>query len=89
LRAALPNAVFSIEHQIGNDDAMMSPRAAIRWSLRGKHTGWGVFGAPTGADIYVMGIGHAEFGPRGIRREYVLYDELSVWKQILLHTGAA
>jgi hypothetical protein len=89
LRAALPNAVFNIEHQIGNDDAMMSPRAAIRWSLRGKHTGWGVFGAPTGADIYVMGIGHAEFGPRGIRREYVLYDELSVWKQILLHTGAA
>ena len=87
LRAALPYAEFKINHVIGRDDPMMPPRAAVRWSLHGKHDGWGEFGTPTGADIYVMGISHAEFGPRGLRREYTLFDETAVWKQIILKTG--
>jgi SnoaL-like polyketide cyclase len=88
LRAALPDATFSIHHQIGRDDPMMPPRSAIRWSLNGTHSGWGAFGAPSGAQVYVLGISHAEFGPWGLRREYTLFDETAVWKQILLHTGA-
>lgn len=87
LRSSFPNAEFKIEHQIGRDDPMMPPRAAIRWSLWGKHDGWGVFGAPTGAQVYVMGASHVEFGPWGLRREYTLYDETAIWKQILLATG--
>jgi len=87
LRASFPSAAFSIEHRIGRDDPLMPPRAALRWSLTGKHDGWGAFGAPTGADVYVMGAAHAEFGPWGLRREYVLYDETAIWKQINLQTG--
>jgi hypothetical protein len=87
LRSALPTAKFEIHHQIGRDDAEFSPRAAVRWSLTGKHDGWGAFGRPTGADVHVMGISHAEFGPWGLRREYVLFDETAIWKQILLKTG--
>lgn len=87
LRASFPDAVFRIDHQIGREDTMMPPRAALRWSLTGKHAGWGVFGPPTGADVYVLGICQAEFGPWGLRREYVIYDETSIWKQILLQTG--
>ncbi|WP_298914954.1 ester cyclase [uncultured Roseobacter sp.] len=87
LRASFPDAEFRIDHQIGRDDAMMPPRAALRWSLHGKHSGWGRFGAPTGAEVYVLGISHAEFGPWGLRREYVIFDETTIWKQILLHTG--
>ncbi|MDE0590529.1 ester cyclase [Halocynthiibacter sp. C4] len=87
LRASFPNAKFTIEHQIGRDDPMMPPRAALRWTLHGKHDGWGVFGAPTGADVYILGASHAEFGPWGLRREYTLFDETAVWKQILLQTG--
>ena len=86
LRASFPNAEFTIEHQIGRDDAMMPPRAAIRWGLYGKHEGWGSFGTPTGAQVYVMGASHAEFGPRGLRREFVLFDETAIWKQIHIHT---
>ena len=78
LRASFPNAVFTIEHQIGRDDAGEAPRAAIRWGLHGVHDGWGAFGAPTGAEVYVMGISHAEFGPRGLRREYVVFDETAI-----------
>ncbi len=89
LRASFPNAVFSIDHQIGMEDPNMPPRAALRWSLWGKHDGWGMFGAPTGAMVYVLGCTHVEFGQQGgaapqVRREYTLFDETSVWKQILL-----
>ena len=87
LRAAFPSASFTIDHQIGREDPMMSPRAAIRWSLTGKHDGWGAFGKPSGAEVHVMGISHVEFGPWGIRREYTLFDETSVWKQIAMKTG--
>ncbi len=92
LRAAFPNATFKIEHQIGRDDPMMPPRAAIRWSLHGKHDGWGAFGRPTGAEVYILGMAHADFGalvtdqPK-IRNEFALYDEVAIWKQILMQTG--
>ena len=87
LRAAFPSAKFVVHHQIGREDPGFSPRAALRWSLTGTHDGWGSFGAPTGAKVHIMGISHAEFGPWGLRREYVLYDEIAIWKQIILHTG--
>jgi len=89
LRSSFPNATFEIQHVIGRDDPAMPPRAAVRWSLHGLHEGYGAFGAPTGADVYVMGATHAEFGelvsgaPK-LRREWTLYDETAVWKQILL-----
>ncbi|MFT5061897.1 MAG: hypothetical protein ACI9KS_002263 [Sulfitobacter sp.] len=87
LRSAFPSATFKIDHIIGRDDPMMPPRAALRWSLHGKHDGWGVFGAPSGAEVYVLGLCHAEFGPWGLRRECVIYDETAVWKQIALAKG--
>lgn len=89
LRASFPSAQFTIHHVIGRDDPAMPPRAALRWSLWGRHDGWGAFGAPTGAEVFVLGISHAEFGPWGLCREYVLYDETAIWKQIALHQGDA
>jgi hypothetical protein len=40
-----------------------------------------------------MGVSHAEFGAISgtqakLRREFVIFDETAIWKQILLHTGA-
>lgn len=93
LRAAFPSARFEIHHVIGRDDPLLPPRAALRWSLSGKHSGWGRFGRPTQADVHVMGMSHAEYGPFGqsggpaIRREWTLIDETAIWKQILLQTG--
>lgn len=87
LRASFPSATFRIEHRIGNAGGMMPPRGALRWSLHGRHDGWGAFGRPTQAEVYILGATHAEFGPWGLRREYTLYDETSIWKQILLASG--
>lgn len=88
LRSSFPTAKFEIHHQIGRSDPGTPNRAAVRWSLTGKHSGNGFFGAPTGAEVHVMGITHAEWGEWGLRREFTMLDEISVWKQILLHTGA-
>lgn len=92
LRASFPSADFNVRHTIGRSDPNMPPRAALRWSLWGKHDGWGAFGKPTGAMVHVLGITHAEFGALGaaeprLRREWTLFDETAVWKQIALHTG--
>ncbi|WP_072777815.1 ester cyclase [Marivita hallyeonensis] len=87
LHASFPNAEFSVDHIIGMDEPLSPPRAAVRWSLHGVHSGWGMFGTPTQAPVYIMGITHAEFGPRGLRREWTLIDETAIWKQILLKTG--
>ncbi len=87
LRSAFPSARFAIHHVIGRTDPDWPPRAAVRWSLTGRHDGWGPWGPPTGAEVHVMGITHAEFGPWGLRREYTLWDDIAIWKQILLHTG--
>ena len=87
LRASFPNAEFAIHHAIGREDALMPPRAALRWSLDGVHEGFGEFGEPTGAKVHIMAISHAEFGPRGLRREWVVFDETAIWKQILMQTG--
>ncbi|WP_252179873.1 nuclear transport factor 2 family protein [Endozoicomonas sp. 4G] len=87
LRSAFPEARFTVHHRIGRQDDLRPPRSAIRWSLHGKHEGSGAFGTATGAEVHVMGITHAEFGPWGLNREFTLFDETAVWKQILIHKG--
>ena len=82
LRSAFPAAKFTVHHVIGNDETGRQPRAAVRWSLDGKHEGYGRFGAPTGANVHIMGITHADFGPWGVQREFTQVDELAIWKQI-------
>ncbi len=87
LRSAFPSARFSVDHQIGREDPRLPARAALRWSLNGTHDGYGTFGKPTGAPVHIMGFTHAEWGTAGIKREFTLFDDVSIWKQILLHTG--
>lgn len=87
LRSSFPTATFEIHHVIGRSDPGTPDRAAVRWSLTGEHAGSGLFGAPSGAEVHVMGITHAEWGPWGLRREFTIIDEVAIWKQILLHQG--
>lgn len=87
LRQAFPDAEFAVHHRIGLEEPMLPPRAALRWSLTGRHDGWGLFGRPTGARVHVMGISHVEFGPEGLRREWTLFDAAAIWMQILAEEG--
>ena len=65
-------------------EPMLSPRVAIRWTIKGKHSNKGYYGYPSHKKIEIAGISHVEFGKTGIIREYVIFDEISIWKQILL-----
>ena len=87
LRSSFPDAKFTLEHCANLQENKQTNKSAIRWSLIGKHSGSGLFGAPTHTEVYVMGINHAEFSSKGIKNEWVLFDETAVWKQILLKTG--
>ncbi|WP_193141792.1 MULTISPECIES: ester cyclase [unclassified Meridianimarinicoccus] len=83
LRSAFPAASFRIDHRMGHAPARGAASAAVRWSLYGRHDGFGRFGAPSGAYAYVMGLTQVEFGPNGVRREWTLIDDVAIWTQLL------
>ncbi len=87
LKGCFPDSALTIEHVIGREDPLFAPRSALRWHLQGRHDGWGMFGRPSGAEVFLWGASHAEWGPWGLRREVIVFDEVAVWKQIHLHTG--
>ena len=84
--ASFPDAAFSIESAIVNRDPGQPVRIATRWALRGSHSGFGHFGEPTGAPVYVMGYCHAHMVAGRVTAEWIVTDEVAVWKQIHAHT---
>ena len=87
LFSSFPDATFSIDHISYLEEPNQYRKAAIRWSLNGVHSGSGYFGVPSQAEVHIMAISHVEFGPRGIKNEWILFDETEIWKQILMKTG--
>ena len=79
---------FSIEHIGSLEEKNKNPRASVRWFFNGKHTNDSEeFGNKTNGDIFIMGINHAELSDNNVIREWVLFDEVAVWKQILLNSA--
>ena len=83
--ASFPDGVFSIESALINRHPGQPAKVALRWSFRGTHAGFGRFGAPTGAPVYIMGLSHAHIVEGRITFEWVVTDEVVIWKQILAH----
>lgn len=85
--ASFPDAVLTIESARVNRDPEQPVRVAVRWSLAGTHSGYGHFGEPTGAPTYVMAISHFNLTCNKVTAEYLVTDEVSIWKQILAHVA--
>ena len=85
--ASFPDAALSIESATINRCEGQAVRVALRWSLRGTHSGYGHFGTPTGAPIYVMGLSHAQIVDGRIAAEWITTDEVTIYKQILAYAG--
>ena len=83
--ASFPDATFTVHSATINRDPGRSLRVALRWSLDATHSGYGHFGAPTGATVHVMGFSHAEIVDGLLRYEWVVTDEVAIWKQIIAH----
>lgn len=83
--ASFPDLKFTVDHLIVNRDSGQATRLALRWSIEATHTGWGRFGKPSGAPVYIMGITHAHMVAGNITMEWILIDEVAIWKQIHAH----
>ena len=84
LSKSFTNVKFSIEHIGFIEEKNKNPRASIRWFLDGKHTEKSKeFGEATNNNVFIFGINHAEFSKDNVIREWVVFDEVAVWKQIL------
>lgn len=86
--ASFPDGALTIDHLIVNRDPGQPVRLALRWSLSGTHRGWGRFGQPTGAPVYILGMTHAHMVDGRITMEWITIDEVAVWKQIHGHVAA-
>ena len=86
--ASFPDAVLTIESAHVNREPEQPVRIAVRWSLAGSHSGFGHFGEPTGAPIYVMAMSHFNLTRNKVSAEYLVTDEVSIWNQILAHVAS-
>jgi hypothetical protein len=85
LKNFLSNIKFSIEHIGYLEEPDKNPKASIRWFLEGNHSENTLdFGEKSNKDIFIMGINHAEIIDGNVIREWVLFDEVAIWKQILM-----
>ena len=85
LKEILTDTKFTIEHIGYLDEPNKNPRASIRWFLEGDHSKDSKdYGKKTNSKLFFMGINHVELDQDGVIREWVLFDEVAIWKQILM-----
>ena len=88
LKSIFSNIKFTIEHVGFLEEAGQNPRISVRWFLEGAHSNDSIdYDKASNKKIFIMGINHAEFYSNSIIREWVLFDEVAIWKQILLNHG--
>ena len=86
LKGAFSNFKFSIEHIGYLEEPSKNPKASIRWFLDANHSNkTSDYGEATNKNIFIMGINHAEISDGKVIREWVLFDEVAIWKQILMN----
>ena len=79
---------FTIEHVGYLDESNKNPRASIRWFLEGVHSNDSEdYGKKTNSKLFIMGINNVELDQDGVIREWVLFDEVAIWKQILMNNN--
>lgn len=86
--ASFPDLTLTVDHLIVNCDPGQPVRLALRWSIQATHSGWGRFGEPSGAPVYIMGMTHAYMVGGRITHEWITIDEVAIWKQIIAHKRA-
>ena len=86
LKNILSEKKFKIELVGYLDEPNRNPRASIRWSLEGVHSEDSKdYGKKTNSSLTIIGINHAELDSNGVTKEWVLFDEVAIWKQILMN----
>ena len=83
LRSALNATQFSVEHLVANHRPGRATALAMRWRAQTTHAGDGRYGMATGRAVEVLGISHAEVEDGRIVREWIVFDDVALWMQVL------
>ncbi len=85
LLAMIPDASWTPHHVCSVEPSNEGgSKLAVRWTLEGHHSGWGVLGTPTGKPLTVMGMSQFHLKAGRIVEEYTLWDELALRVQLKL-----
>ncbi|GAC1354209.1 MAG: ester cyclase [Herpetosiphon sp.] len=77
-----PDADLMVDDLSWNGDDMQGYRVAVRWTLTGTHTGYGVYGKPSGARVHCMGLSHHHIKNGLFHKEYTVFDEMELLRRI-------
>lgn len=82
LLSPFPDLAITVEHFCAVGDEQSGYRTATRWRMKGTHTGYGIYGEPTGKRIDILGVSHHLIAGGRIQNEWTLFDEFALLKQI-------
>ncbi len=85
--AAFPDVAVSVDHVCWTGPETGNHRVAVRWTLGGTHRGYGAYGPPTGQPIGLLAMSHQNVVDDRIVQEWLVFDGLSLWKQLLRPPG--
>jgi len=88
LREALHSFNWQLDHWAARPLPHDDVAVALRWSAAGIHCGHGVWGEPSGREIYLLGVSHFRLRGGKIVEESTVFDELAILRQILGGLGA-
>ncbi len=82
LLASFPNAAFCLDRVTCNNQPDDTWHVSVRWRLRGLHEGLGAFGQPSGKPVEILGVNQYKVENGKITEGYMIFDGLSVLRQI-------
>jgi predicted ester cyclase len=82
LLAMFPDAGVSVDHVYWTGDDESGYHVAVRWTLSGRHTGYGHLGAPSGARVRAMCLSQHRVRNGAFTNEFTLIDEMAIRRQI-------
>lgn len=85
---ALHNRAFRCEHVAARPLPNGDIAVALRWSLAGVHEGTGVWGEPSGRELWLLAVSHYRVRAGLVIEDVTVFDELSVLRQIAGGLGA-
>jgi len=88
LNAGLESPRLVVDHWAASALPHQDLAVALRWSLAGRHTRPGVYGAPTGRDLLVLGVSHYKVRDERVVEDVTVFDELAMLRQLAGGLGA-
>lgn len=84
----LHNRAFRCEHVAARPLPHGDVAVAIRWSLAGTHKGAGVWGEPSGRDLWFLAVSHYRIRGGLVVEDVTIFDEVAMLRQIAGGLGA-